>query len=251
MQPTSPESGTSRREFLKQVAAATAVAGLAPMIAGAQTQPAATQPVAWYSRTLRWGQTNITEADVAAYDIAWWRGYWKRTQVQGVIVNAGGIYAYYPSKFPLHYRVANLNGRDLYGELAAAAHEDGLCVLARMDSSKGHEDLYQAHPDWFAVDASGQPYRSGEFYLSCINGPYYAEFLPDVMREIVERSHPEGFADNGWSGLDRGAFVIARIVGGGSVRNCRVGMIGMIRFIESGLIGITNGGLSSGILIIR
>jgi hypothetical protein len=33
--------------------------------------------------------------------------------VQGVIINAGGIVAYYPSKFPLQYRAAFLKDRDL------------------------------------------------------------------------------------------------------------------------------------------
>src|SRR6266481_4804893 len=51
----------------------------------------------WYRRVLRWGQTNITEADAANYDVGWWRDYWKRTRVQGVIINAGGIVAYYQS----------------------------------------------------------------------------------------------------------------------------------------------------------
>ncbi len=51
---------------------------------------------------------------------------------------------------------------------------------------------------------AGAPYRAGEQYVSCINGPYYQEYLPDVLREIIERSHPEGFTDNSWSGLDRG-----------------------------------------------
>ena len=59
---------------------------------------------AWHRRTLRWGQTNITELDSQTYDIEWWRQHWRRTKVQGVVVNAGGIVAYYPSKYPLHYR---------------------------------------------------------------------------------------------------------------------------------------------------
>ena len=164
-------SGTTRRDFLKHVAAATtlATATLAPIAAQAQTAPATEASPPWYRRTLRWGQTNITEADVDRYDIAWWRKQWKRTQVQGVVINAGGIVAYYPSKFPLHYRPQALKDRDLFGELAQAAHDDGLVVFARMDSSKAHETLYRAHPDWFAVDSAGQPYKSGEFYLSCIN----------------------------------------------------------------------------------
>ncbi|HEX9597414.1 MAG TPA: hypothetical protein VF982_11090, partial [Anaerolineales bacterium] len=70
----------------------------------------------WYRRAVRWGQTNITEADAAHYDIAWWRDYWRRTQVQGVIINAGGIVAYYPSRDPLHYRAHHLGDRDLFGE---------------------------------------------------------------------------------------------------------------------------------------
>jgi hypothetical protein len=161
------------------------------------------QAVPWYRRTLRWGQTNITEIDPARYDIPWWRQYWRRTAVQGVIINAGGIFAYYPSKFPLHHRAAGLGDRDLYGDLARAAHDDGLVVLARMDSNRAHEPMYHAHPDWFAVDAAGKPYRAGELYVSCINGPYYEQYLPDIHREIIERTHPEGFTDNSWSGLGR------------------------------------------------
>jgi hypothetical protein len=123
--------------------------------------------------------------------------------VQGVIVNAGGIYAYYPSKFPLHHRAAGLGDRDLFGDLARAAHEDGLVVLARMDSNRAHEPMFEAHPNWFAVDADGKPYRAGDQYVSCINGPYYEQYLPGILREIIERSHPEGFTDNSWSGLGR------------------------------------------------
>ncbi len=184
----------------------TTVAALASSSIEAQTQPTTDASPPWYRRAARWGQTNIAEADIERYDIAWWRKHWKRTEVQGVVINAGGIVAYYPSRFPLHYQPPSLNGRDLYGELARAAHDDGLAVLARMDSSKAHEPLYRAHPDWFAVDSNGQPYKSGEFYLSCINSSYYSQWLPDIMREIIERSHPQGITDNIWSGLDRASI---------------------------------------------
>ena len=106
----------------------------------AAAQPAPGSPAAapWYRRTLRWGQTNITEIDPTRYDIPWWRTYWKRTQTQGVIINAGGIVAYYPSRVPFHRPADRLGGRDLFGELCRAAHEDGLVVLARMDSNRAH-----------------------------------------------------------------------------------------------------------------
>ena len=69
----------------------------------------------WYRRTTRWGQTNLNELDPVGYDAGWWRDYWRRTRVQGVIVNAGGIVAYYPSRFELHCRAAHLGDRDLFG----------------------------------------------------------------------------------------------------------------------------------------
>jgi putative glycosyl hydrolase-like family 6 (GHL6) protein len=157
----------------------------------------------WYRWVLRWGQTNLTEIDPVRYDGDWWRAHWKRTRVQGVIVNAGGIVAYYPSRFPLQHRASALGHRDLYGEIAADAHADGLAVLARMDSNRADAAFHEAHPDWFAVDRDGTPYRAGERYVACVNSPYYHEYLPGVLREIVERSRPEGITDNSWSGLER------------------------------------------------
>ena len=160
----------------------------------------------WYRRVTRWGQTNITEKDPANYDIKWWRNYWKTTQIQGIIVNAGGIVAYYPSKVLLHRQSQFLGGIDLFGNLCKAAHEDGLAVFARMDSNSAHEEFYTAHPDWFAIDGSGKPYRNGELYVTCINSPYYNEHIPNILREVIELYHPEGFTDNSWSGLGRGSI---------------------------------------------
>ena len=184
---------TSRRDFL------TAAAAIASIPAPAR----AADPAPWYRRTYRWGQTNITEKDPVRYDIPWWRDFWKRTRVQGVIINAGGIVAYYPSKYPLQHRAEFLGDRDLFGDLAKAAHEDGLTVVARMDSNRTAEDFFKAHPDWFARNAAGNPYRADDKYVTCVNSPYYDEYLPAVLTEIIERSHPEGFADNSWSGLTR------------------------------------------------
>lgn len=38
----------------------------------------------------------------------------------------------------------------MFGELTKAAHDDGLFVMARMDSSRTDEDFFKAHPDLFA-----------------------------------------------------------------------------------------------------
>ncbi len=200
----------SRRLFLKKTATATLALAGADFAALAADDPRRAQPRAgalpWYRRVTRWGQTNITEKDPARYDIAWWRQHWKRTRTQGVVINAGGIVAYYPSRVPFHKPAQFLEGRDLFGELCRAAHEDGVAVFARMDSNRAHEDFYRAHPDWFCVDAAGQPYKAGDLFITCVNSPYYDEHIPAILREIIERYHPEGFTDNSWSGLGRGSI---------------------------------------------
>ena len=197
---------SSRRTFIRQATAASlAVSGAGlPYLNTENSNPGIPgDEIPWYRRITRWGQTNITEKDPPAYDISWWRNHWKRTGTQGVIINAGGIIAYYPTKIPFHYMSEYLGGRDLFGDLCNAAHEDGLVVFARMDSNRAHEDLYRAHPGWFAVDADGKPYRAADLYITCVNSPYYNEHIPSILTEIAVRYHPEGFTDNSWSGLGR------------------------------------------------
>lgn len=162
------------------------------------------QPEPWHRRSLRWGQTNLVEIDPDRYDADWWRAHWRRTRIQGVIVNAGGIVAYYPSEIPLHNRALKLEGRDLFGQITADARQEGLTVVARMDSSRVAEEFYKAHREWICVDAEGRPYQRGDRYVTCINSPYYRDYLPRVMEEIVRRASPDGFADNSWAGLPRG-----------------------------------------------
>ena len=200
-------TGNSRRSFLKKAAATSiglANANLISLVAeNPLTGNEAQNEIPWYKSVTRWGQTNITEKDPAHYDIAWWRKHWKDTQIQGVIINAGGIVAYYPSSIPLHRQAEFLDGRDLFGELCNAAHDEKLAVFARMDSNRAHEEFYKAHPDWFAVNAQGNPYKAGELYITCVNGLYYNQHIPAILTEIASLYHPEGFTDNSWSGLGR------------------------------------------------
>ena len=173
--------------------------------------------VPWYRRVKRWGQTNLTEDDPVRHNIDFWREQWKRTEIQGVIVNCGGIVAYYPSRFGLQYRAATLGDGDYYREFAEAAEEEGLTVVARMDINRATEEFYRAHPDWFCVDRDGNPMTSQGRYFSCVNSDYYKKYIPDVLTEIVERYHPAGFADNSWKGVGRDRICYCR--------NCREGFL--------------------------
>ncbi|TVY11026.1 alpha-amylase family protein [Paenibacillus cremeus] len=157
----------------------------------------------WYRRTFRWGQTNLTEMDPVSCDMAWWKQYWRETRVQGVIINAGGIVAYYPSSLELQYRAEGLGERDLFGEWVTEARSEGLAVLARMDINRATQAFYDAHPDWFVVNAEGKPLTADGRYFSCINSDYYKEYIPEVLKEIIVKYGPDGFTDNSWTGVGR------------------------------------------------
>jgi hypothetical protein len=193
----------TRRHFLVTSVALTASAAAGHAAAAAPTAADSSTTTPWHQRTLRWGQTNLTEVDPGRIDIDFWRAHWKRTRIQGVVINAGGIAAFYPTKIPFHHRASGLGGRDLFGELTRAARADGLAVFARMDSNRAHEDFYRAHRDWFAHDAQGKPYVVTGLYVACVNGPYYRDHLPAVLREIVTGYRPDGVTDNNWNGPQR------------------------------------------------
>lgn len=198
----------SRRDFIRAAAASASLLAASDRLSAAAREIQkydngvnAAQP--WYRTLTRWGQVNITEKDPENYDVDWWRKYWKKTSTQGVIINAGGIVSYYPSKVPLHRQAAFLKGMDLFGKLCRAAHDEGLAVFARMDSNRAHQEFFDAHPDWFSIDGNGKPYKAADLYLSCIFSPYYTEHIPAILNEIVTLYKPEGFTDNSWSGIGR------------------------------------------------
>ena len=167
----------------------------------------------WYRRVKRWGQTNLTEDDPERNNIDFWREQWKRTRIEGVIVNCGGIVAYYPSRFGLQYRAETLGDGDYFRVFSEAAKAEGLTVIARMDINRATEEFVNAHPDWFCVDQDGRYMTSQGRFFSCVNSDYYKKYIPAVLTEIIERYHPAGFADNSWKGVGRDKICYCR--------NCR------------------------------
>src|SRR5256885_1387803 len=107
-----------RREFLALAAAAGATGATAQ--AGPRLQVAAPAPP-WYATMRRCGQLNFNERDPLALDVAAWIDYWASLRVDALLVNGGGIMAFYPTEVPYHHRSGVLGSRDLFAETAAAA----------------------------------------------------------------------------------------------------------------------------------
>src|SRR5438477_331397 len=184
-----------RREFLACSAAAAAAAP------GRRLQAPAAAPAPWYATMRRCGQLNFNERDPLTLDVGAWAEYWASLRVNALLVNGGGIMAFYPTDIPYHHRSAFLGTRDLFGEMAAAARTRGIRVVARMDCNYSWEEALQAHPEWFERDRDGQPRRHGEstwLFKTCMFSPYFTDQMPAIYREIAGRYAVDAFFTNGW-----------------------------------------------------
>ena len=183
----------TRRQFLHQSIAAALLANTAE----------AADP-GWFDRPMRWAQLNLTEDDPAKMDVGFWLDYFKRIHADGTCLTAGGVVAFYPTKIPLHRPSRWLQGHEsFYPDLVAGCRKLNMIVLARTDPHATYQDVYDAHPDWIAVDASGQKRRHWEMpdmWVTCALGPYNFEFMTEVTREIVTLFPVGGVFSNRWEG---------------------------------------------------
>lgn len=197
----------SRREFLQSSAvagSAAALAGIAPASLWSAAAQSGAGPVpTWASKPRRWFQLALVEDDPLHYSRDFWLDYFKRTRTEGVCLSGGGCVAYYPTEVPFHHRSAWLKERDVLGELIDGSRKQGMSVLVRTDPHATWADTKQAHPDWIAVDAEGNPrphWAMPGMWLTCAYGPYNFEFMTAVHKEIMSRYHADGLFHNRWDG---------------------------------------------------
>jgi hypothetical protein len=194
----------TRREFIaaSSVPLAARLAGHTPDTIRAPIEGKA-EGRPWYATMRRCGQININERDPLDMDVNAWIDYWASLKVDALLLNGGGIVAYYPTDIPYHHRSEFLGSRDLFGELVTATRARGIRVVARMDCNYAYEPAVKAHPEWFerAEDGSLRPHgESTWLFKTCMFSSYFSEQMPAIYREINRRYQVDGFFTNGWPG---------------------------------------------------
>jgi Hypothetical glycosyl hydrolase 6/Beta-galactosidase trimerisation domain len=186
----------SRRHFLLTGAALPAIA-----------EPPSPDPQPpWYTKMRRCGQVNFNEQDPQKLDIAQWLDFWTSLKLDALLLNAGGIMAFYPTHIPYHHRSQYLGDRDLFGDFTKAAKARGIRVVARLDCNLAYEEALNARPEWFQRRADGQPVRHSEspwLYATCMFTSYFTEQIPAIIREVNSLYDVDGFFTNGWPGTGR------------------------------------------------
>ena len=147
----------------------------------------------WFDRPMRWAQLTLVENDPDRYDLAFWLDYFRRTHADAACLSAGGVRRLLPDQGSRCTTAAS--GWATATRSASWSHgcrKLGMDVIARTDPHAAHQDVYDAHPDWIAVDAEGQQRRHWampELWVTCALGPYNFEFMTEVTREIVDALH--------------------------------------------------------------
>lgn len=190
----------TRRELIQGAAAVSATLGI--------RGTASAFPVAgddsWFDKPMRWAQINMTEDDPTKMDVPFWLDYFKRIHADGACLSAGGVVAFYPTDIKFHHRSRWLPGHESFlSELIEGCRRLGIIVLARTDPHATYQDVYEAHPEWIAVDAQGKKRPHPDYpnmWLTCALGPYNFDFMTEVTHEIVERYFVHGVFSNRWTG---------------------------------------------------
>lgn len=160
----------------------------------------------WWQKPLRIIQYNLQVQDTSKMKAGKIAGELIELKANAVVLNVGGIYAWYPSKIRYHHRNEYLpKDHDLLKELLAECHKLGIKVIARFDFSKTDDYVYLNKPEWFVCDTEKKPLiygkdRMGEWSLllsTCVNGGYRNEELAvPVVKEVLENYEIDGIFFN-------------------------------------------------------
>src|SRR5689334_12109122 len=188
-----------RRSFLLLTAASVATRPTELVGNILAEQDKSTKP--WYASMRRCGQINYNDRDPLTMDANGWGDYWASLKIEAVLLNGGGIVAFYPTQIPYHHRSEFLGTRDLFGEMVDAVKGRGMRALARMDCNLAYEDALNAHPEWFERNRDGSPRPHSEspwLFSTCMFSTYFSEQMPAIYREINRHYPVDGFFTNGW-----------------------------------------------------
>ena len=134
------------------------------------TATAGAQQGWWMTEPIRWVQTNLRQTD-AALDAKRLVEQLADMRANVVLESMGGIVAFYPTTTEFHYPSPQLPpGRDTFGDILREAHARKIRVVGRFDFSKTQKAVFDAHPEWFFRQASGEPVVYNGLYSTCIDG---------------------------------------------------------------------------------
>lgn len=108
-----------------------------------------------------------------------------------LIINAGGIMAFYPSQLPFQY-INPYMQPNMLGDVIKKCHQQDIKVMVRFDFSRVEESIYKQHPDWCYISAKGERIINTNMYAVSINAPYVQQKAFDIVQEVLDKYPIDG-----------------------------------------------------------
>lgn len=139
----------------------------------------------WKANNLRVIQTNLPAYEAATLDPDSLVADLIHFSANTLIINAGGIMAFYPTKLEYHYTNPYMK-ENMLGDVIKKCHENGIRVIVRFDFSRAHKSVFDKHPDWFYISPQGERITNEDLYTISINAPYEQEQLFNIVEEVID-----------------------------------------------------------------
>ncbi len=156
--------------------------------------PIADTSIWWEKNNLRMIQTNLPAAEGAlnpdslVVDLL-------EYSANTLLINAGGIMAFYPTKLPFHYQNPYVKD-DMLGRVISLCHANGIRVIVRFDFSRAHESFLEEHPDWFYLSPQGSRADNYGMIVTSVNGEYMQKHAFEIVQEVIDNYPIDGMFIN-------------------------------------------------------
>ena len=196
----------NRRNFLQYGSVITGGIMLSPYLSNAEViwSKPTDEGSYWYQKPVRIMHTVLREIDARNYNADAVVAFLKKGSYNTLCLNAGGIVDFWQNPLP----AANVNklmgDKDLLKEITTACKKEGIKVIGRIDFRGAEEHIYKKFPDWFMVDAKGEPVvtryqyedRTIALYAGCYLGKHRNEYANEYVRYVMKNYGLDGIWHN-------------------------------------------------------
>ena len=145
----------------------------------------------WQQNNLRVMQVNLPAYEASTIDPDSLISDLRKFSANTLIINAGGIMAFYPTRLPYHYINPYMKEKMLE-QVIKKCHEQKIKVITRFDFSRIDKSIFDLHPDWAYMDSNGDRMINSDKYVTCINGPYVQEKAFEIIAEVLDHYPVDG-----------------------------------------------------------
>ncbi|TKT88578.1 alpha-amylase family protein [Dyadobacter frigoris] len=146
----------------------------------------------WKKNNLRVIQTNLPAYEAATLNPDSLLKDLENFSANTLLINAGGIMAFYPTELDFHYRNPFLKDNNMLADVVRKCHEKGIKVIVRFDFSRVQESIFKAHPDWCYISPKGERIINTDMYVVSINAPYVQEKAFKIIEEVIDKFPVDG-----------------------------------------------------------